>query len=76
MVQYIMIDNPELGVMGAIRRSKEMMYGHKLNFFVLQLSFIDWLLLGALTLGILMFYVTPYMNVTYANFYNSIKDQK
>ena len=76
MVQYIMIDNPELGVMGAIRRSKEMMDGHKLDFFVLQLSFIGWLLLGALTLGIVMFYVTPYMNVTYANFYNSIKDQK
>ncbi len=74
MVNYIMIDNPELGVFGAIKRSKEIMVGHKMDLFVLHLSFIGWLLLSALTLGILMLYVTPYMNVTYANFYNSIKD--
>lgn len=75
MVNYIMVDNPELGVFGAIKRSKEIMVGHKMDLFVLQLSFIGWLLLSALTLGILMLYVTPYMNVTFANFYNSIKDQ-
>ncbi len=74
MVNYIMVDNPELGVMGAIRRSKEMMYGHKMDYFVLQLSFIGWGLLSACTMGILLLYVTPYMNVTCANFYNSIKD--
>ncbi len=75
MVNYIMVDNPELGVFGAIKRSKEIMVGHKMDLFILQLSFIGWLLLSALTLGILMLYVTPYMNVTFANFYNSIKDQ-
>ncbi len=75
MVNYIMIDNPELGVFGAIRRSKEIMYGHKFDYFVLQLSFIGWQLLSALTLGILMLYVSPYMSVTCANFYNSIKDK-
>ena len=74
MVNYIMIDNPELGVLGSIRRSKEIMYGHKLDYFVLQLSFIGWLLLSVLTCGLLLFYVTPYMSVTTANFYNSIKD--
>lgn len=75
MVNYIMVDNPELGVFGAIKRSKEIMVGHKMDLFILQLSFIGWLLLSMLTLGILMLYVTPYMNVTFANFYNSIKDQ-
>ena len=74
MVNYIMVDNPELGVMGAIRRSKEMMYGHKMDYFILHLSFIGWALLSACTMGILLLYVTPYMSVTCANFYNSIKD--
>ncbi len=74
MVGYIMVDNPELGVFGAIKRSKEIMYGHKFDYFVLQLSFIGWRLLSALTLNILLLYVTPYMKVTNANFYNSIKD--
>ena len=74
MVNYIMIDNPELGVFGAIRRSKEMMKGHKMDYFVLHLSFIGWGILVGLTCGLLSFYVSPYMSVTNANFYNSIKD--
>lgn len=76
MVNYIMVDNPELGVFGAIRRSKEMMNGHKMDYFVLHLSFIGWGILVGLTCGLLSFYVSPYMSVTKANFYNSIKDGK
>ena len=76
MVNYIMVDNPEIGVFEAIRKSKEMMYGHKLDYFILHLSFIGWAILAGLTFGILMLYVAPYMNVTCANFYYSIKDEK
>ncbi len=76
MVNFIMIDNPEIGVFEAIKRSKEMMNGHKLDYFILHLSFLGWALLSALTFGLLLFYVAPYMNVTCANFYNSIKDKK
>ena len=74
MVNYVMIDNPELGVMGSIRRSKEIMRGHKLDYFILHLSFIGWIILSVLTFGILLLYVSPYVSVTEANFYNSIKD--
>ncbi len=74
MVNYIMIDNPELGVFGAIKRSKEMMDGHKFDLFVLHLSFIGWQILVGLTFGLLNLYVGPYRKVTEANFYNSIKD--
>ena len=73
MVNYIMVDNPELGVMGAIRKSKEIMQGHKMDLFVLQLSFLGWALLGVLTFGILYIWLVPYMSVTTANFYNQIK---
>ena len=73
MVNYIMVDNPELGVMGAIRKSKEIMHGHKMDLFVLQLSFLGWALLGVLTFGILYIWLIPYISVTTANFYNQIK---
>ena len=39
-------ENPELGALGAIRRSKELMIGRKGEYFVLGLSFIGWNLLA------------------------------
>jgi uncharacterized membrane protein len=57
----------------AIDKSKEMMNGHKMELFVLNLSFIGWGLLCAITFGIAGIWVIPYMNATIANFYKSIK---
>ena len=59
----------------AIRESKEIMNGHKMDFFVLSLSFIPWILLVYVTLGIASIYVMPYMQLTYTNFYHNIKRQ-
>lgn len=49
---YCLLDNPSIGPLEAIRRSKIMMRGQKFNFFVVQLSFLGWLLLlsGGVTL--------------------------
>lgn len=41
-------DQPELGVFGAIRRSKELMQGRRWEFFKLNLSFLGWYLLEVL----------------------------
>lgn len=76
MINYIMVDNPNIGVLECIKRSKEMMNGHKWELFVLRLSFIGWIFLGIFTLGILYFWLIPYMNVTMANFYDSVKELK
>ena len=73
MVYYVALDNPELGAMDVIRKSKELMNGHKMELFILQLSFIGWGIVGIFTLGILYFWLVPYMQVTMANFYNEIK---
>ncbi len=70
---YILADNPELTAREALSKSKEMMVGHKFDLFVLQLSFIGWYLLSAITFGIVGIYAIPYINATTANFYNSIK---
>jgi len=69
----IMVEDPNKGIMQCIRESKEMMVGHKWEFFVLELSFILWQLLGLVTCGLAFIYVYPYMKVTFANYYNAIK---
>jgi len=73
LIYYIKLDNPELSASEVISKSKEMMNGHKWDYFVLGLSFIGWSILGIFTFGILYLWLFPYMQVTYANFYNSLK---
>lgn len=45
------------------------MRGHKMDLFVLGLSFIGWFLLAILTLGIGLLWVVPYQFTAYAAFY-------
>lgn len=74
-VYLVALDNPEMDAMEVIKESKRIMKGHKWEYFVLNLSFIGWIILGIFTLGILYFWLMPYMSVTQCNFYNSIKDK-
>ncbi len=69
MAPYLMAENPDMGIMEAISESKRLMKGQKLNLFLLQLSFIGWLFLGALTFGIGMLFVVPYMTAAETAFY-------
>ena len=51
-----------------------MMDGNKWDAFVLDLSFIGWHLLGAITLGIAeVLYVSPYTYLTDAELYRVLK---
>ena len=75
MVPYILVDQPELTATQAIKRSKQMMKGNKWRAFVLDLSFILWYILSALTLGLLgLFFVHPYYEATNAELYQALKD--
>lgn len=65
---FIMADNPGMGANEAITRSRELMNGHKMDYFVLNLSFILWYLLCGITLGLAAIYVVPYVETTIANF--------
>ena len=75
MSWFVLAENPNMTAREAIRESKEIMKGHKMEFFVLSLSFIPWILLVYVTLGIASIYVMPYMQLTYTNFYHNIKRQ-
>ncbi len=76
MITYIYLDNPDIGITDALKKSREMMKGHKFEFFCLGLSFIGWIILGIFTLGILYLWLVPYMNVAQVCFYESIKGNK
>lgn len=69
---FILYDHPDYGVMQCINESKQMMKGHKAELFVLDLSFLGWCLLGVITLYVLYIWLSPYLVVTYANYYNEL----
>ncbi|MFD1471744.1 DUF975 family protein [Companilactobacillus mishanensis] len=57
-----------------ITKSRQLMDGHKADYFVLQLSFLGWVLLGIVTFGIALIWIVPYYNLTMANFYRDLID--
>lgn len=70
MVPYILAENPGMDQKEAFAISKRMMDGEKFDAFVLQLSFIGWYLLAAITCGLVgIFYVNPYVEATMAELY-------
>ena len=72
LVPIILIKKPELGIIETLKYSREKMQGHKLDTFVLGLSFIGWAILGTLTFGILYIWLFPYMQLTFTKFYLNI----
>lgn len=74
MAFYIAIDQPETEGLEPIRRSKEMMNGHKWEYFVFDLSFLGWELLAALTCGLLYIWVMPYKEVAKIMWYDKLKE--
>ena len=72
LVPIILIKKPELGIVETLKYSREKMQGHKLDTFVLGLSFIGWAILGTLTFGILYIWLFPYMQFTFTKFYLNI----
>lgn len=60
--------------MDAIRKSKELMRGHKWDLFVLDLSFIGWILLSMLTGGIGFIFLAPYIDMAHVEFYRQLTD--
>lgn len=76
MTPYILAENPMLTVNEAITKSRKLMNGNKWRLFCLQLSFIGWDLLAAITLGIADLWINPYKECANAAFYRQICAEK
>lgn len=74
LLPYVLKDNPELSAIQALKKTRVMMRGHKFDYFWLALSFIGWIILGILTLGIGFIWLIPYMYTTMAVFYEDVKN--
>ena len=73
MTYFILAENRSLTATEALKKSWELMDGHKMRLFGLVLRFIPWYLLTIFTLFIGMLFVLPWQNVAFANFYEEIK---
>lgn len=72
MAYYIKLDHPEYTATQAITESRRLMNGHKADLFLLDLSFLGWIIVGALCFGIGTLWVTPYQQAARAEFYKAL----
>lgn len=75
-VYLLTLDFPSLSVKELLKRSCQIMKGHKLRFFKLQLSFIPLLILGIFSLGIGLIWVMPYSYTSAALFFLDLMKPK
>ena len=68
-VFYMMLDFESFTVKDIYLKSWEFMNGHKLRYFLLELSFFPLIFLSVFTCGIALLWIVPYINMTSTNFY-------
>jgi uncharacterized membrane protein len=72
MAFYLLIDNKDMSAQDAIKKSKQLMMGHKYRYFCFLGRFLGWFLLGVLSLGIGLLWIIPYFMVSNAKFYETL----
>lgn len=77
LVSYLLADEKykDLSHMELLKKSEEMMNTHKMDLFVLQLSYIGWHILAIFTLGLLEIWIIPYQKTAEVKFLNDIKEE-
>lgn len=73
MTFFIMAEDPHISATEAMRQSKEMMRGHKEEYFWLMLSFTGWFILSCFTFGLGFFFLASYTTMASAIFYRRLK---
>ena len=74
MIPYLLAENPNLSASQAFSLSKQMTTGQKMDLFVLDLSFLGWIILGLICCGIGILFVLPYPEATRAEVYLNLKE--
>ena len=75
MSYYIKADNPTLDANACIDQIQKMMKGHKAELFLLDLSFLGWIIVGALCFGVGTLWVDAYITAAHASFYEDLRAQ-
>ena len=74
MIPYLLAENPNLSADEAFSLSKQMTTRQKMDLFVLDLSFLGWIILGLICCGIGILFVLPYPEATRAEVYLILKE--
>lgn len=72
MAPYILAEDPDCTGWEALQRSHDLMRGHRLELFWLELTFIGWHILSAFTFGIGELFLTPYVESARTSFYREL----
>ncbi len=76
MVPYILAENPQIKPLQAIKLSWRMTKGHKLDLFMISLSYIGWDILGVLTFGLTnVLFTNPYKVSVYSEVYAQLRKE-
>lgn len=75
MAPYIMAEDETCSSTDALRRSWDLMNGHKWELFCLEISFFGWGILALMTMGIGSLFLNPYTEAAKASFYRNLQNQ-
>ena len=75
MIPYILAENPGISTKRAFELTKEMTRDEKFDIFWLGFTFIGWYFLGLITCGIPVLFVEPYIQATFAELYQIMRDK-
>lgn len=70
---FLMIENPDMGILDCLQGSRRMMQGNKCRLFLLWMSFVGWIPLIYLSMGIGALWAAPYLLCTLAHFHLSVR---
>ena len=69
---FIAAEYKTVSVSKALRISKIITNGHKMDLFVMHLSFIGWAILASIPAGLGFIFLIPYMNLSFINAYHAM----
>ena len=73
---FVLADNPSISIFSIYKRSFVMTFGKKRELLCLSLTFMGWMLLGIVTLGIGLLFAIPYFLTGMAEFHLSIRPEQ
>lgn len=74
-VKYLRANNQEYGIIKCLLVSKRLMRWHKMELFLLDLTFVIWFLLIPLTGGLILIYFLPYYSAVMAKYHLYVKSR-
>lgn len=72
MIYYIASEYKKVSIIDAMNISKIITRGHKWDLFIMDLSFLGWIFLGCISLGIGFLWIIPYITMTEINAYHAL----